>query len=92
MVTLKQVKDHLRIDGDEEDEHLVHLIETAKVSIENDLRRTFEGEVPPPVQHAALLLIGHWYAHREEIVQGTSVAVLPRASKSLLSPYRRLVG
>lgn len=91
MVTLQRVKDHLRIVGDEEDEYLVHLIDAARVSIEKDLRRTFEGEVPPPVQHAALLLIGHWYAHREDVVPG-AMTELPRASRALLSPYRRLVG
>lgn len=91
MVTLQHVKNHLRIDGDEEDEYLVHLIDAARVSIENDLRRTFEGEVPPPVQHAALLLIGHYYENREE-ASAMSLHTIPRASRSLLSPYRRLVG
>lgn len=91
MVTLTQVKNHLRIDGDEEDEYLVHLIDAARVSIEKDLRRTFEGEVPPPVQHAALLLIGHYYENREE-ASAMSLHTIPRASRSLLSPYRRLVG
>lgn len=91
MVTLTQVKHHLRIDGDEEDEYLVHLIDAARVSIEKDLRRTFEGEVPPPVQHAALLLIGHYYENREE-ASAMSLHTIPRASRSLLSPYRRLVG
>lgn len=91
MVTLQQVKDHLRIVGDEEDDYLAHLIQVAQGSIENDLRRTFEGEVPPPVQHAALLLIGHWYANREDVAPG-AMTELPRASRALLSPYRRLVG
>jgi len=91
MVTLQRVKDHLRIVGDEEDDYLAHLIQVAQDSIENDLRRTFEGEVPPPVQHAALLLIGHWYAHREEVAPGTMVEI-PVAARHLLSPYRRLVG
>jgi len=91
MVTLQRVKDHLRIVGDEEDDYLAHLIQVAQDSIEKDLRRSFEGEVPPPVQHAALLLIGHWYAHREEVAPGTMIEI-PVAARHLLSPYRRLVG
>ena len=90
MVTLQQVKDHLRIVDDAEDAYLAHLIETARSVIENDCKRIFE-DPPAPVQHAALLLIGHWYAHREEVAPGTMIEI-PVAARHLLSPYRGLVG
>ena len=35
-----------------------------------------------------LLLIGHWYSNREEVVIGASVESLPAASEALLGPYR----
>ncbi|KQV78478.1 hypothetical protein ASD15_21945 [Massilia sp. Root351] len=37
---------------------------------------------------AALLMLGHLYANREDTVVGVSVAELPMGAKSLLSSYR----
>lgn len=37
---------------------------------------------------AMLLIIGHWYANRESVVIGVSVAELPMAVHALISPYR----
>jgi len=37
---------------------------------------------------AMLLIVGHLYGNREEVVVGTSVAQLPYASQSLLAPWR----
>lgn len=42
--------------------------------------------VPAPIKHAMLLLIGHWYEHREAV--GESMAELPMAVDALLSNYR----
>jgi uncharacterized phiE125 gp8 family phage protein len=44
---------------------------------------------PKPARQAILLLVGHWYAHREAVNAGT-VAVLPLAVEALLSPLRRV--
>lgn len=44
--------------------------------------------VPMPIKQAMLLMIGHWYAHREAVTdQGMSE--VPMAAKYLLAPYRR---
>lgn len=94
MVTLQMVRAHLRLDPDrtDEDELLAHLIKVASVAIENECKRTFPpGEVPEPVQHACLLLIGHYYEHREE-TSDVALQTIPLASARLISPYRRLVG
>lgn len=97
MLTLSQVKLHLRLDHDEEDELLDHLVQVARSAVEKELKRTWSEVVEAegvagaaPVQHAALLLIGHYYEHREEAAAG-AVTTIPRASKSLLFPFRRLV-
>lgn len=45
-------------------------------------------DVPAGIRHAALLLIGHWYANREAVVTGDSVAELPLAVKALIEPFR----
>ena len=46
--------------------------------------------VPQAIKQAALLMIGHWYANRETVAIGVSVAELPMAVHALLSPYRRV--
>ena len=47
---------------------------------------TSAGLVPPTLRHAQLLLIGHWYANREDVVIDNRVAAVevPRAAKDLL--------
>lgn len=43
--------------------------------------------VPPSIKHAALLMIGHWYEHREAATE-IDVKDLPMAVDALLYPYR----
>lgn len=45
-------------------------------------------DVPAPIKHAILLLIGHWYSQREAILVGVSSAPLPLAVEALLNPFR----
>jgi uncharacterized phiE125 gp8 family phage protein len=44
-------------------------------------------EVPAPMKHAMLLLIGHWFEHRESVTNGM-FQELPMSIDSLLIPYR----
>ena len=44
--------------------------------------------VPTPIKHAMLLLVGHFYEHREEVVVGITTARLPVAVEALLGPYQ----
>ena len=46
------------------------------------------GSVPGPVKQAMLLLIGHFYEHREAVVDGVVVTKVPLAVESLLSMSR----
>lgn len=46
--------------------------------------------VPAAIRAAALLLVGHWYENRENVVIGQTVAELPMAVNSLLAPFRRV--
>jgi uncharacterized phiE125 gp8 family phage protein len=49
--------------------------------------------VPADVRHAALVLIGHWYEHREAVVAGAAPVVVPLAYDALIAPHRtELVG
>jgi hypothetical protein len=40
------------------------------------------------IQAGILLIFGHLYANREDVVAGATVADLPQGSKHLLQPYR----
>lgn len=44
------------------------------------------------IRAAMLLILGHLYANREDVVAGVSVAELPMGSRALLAPYRQGMG
>jgi uncharacterized phiE125 gp8 family phage protein len=48
-------------------------------------------EVPAPIRHAILLMVGHFYENREAIVVGTISGDLPLGVDRLLAPYRRVM-
>ena len=41
-----------------------------------------------PFKSACLLMLGHLYANREDVVVGISATELPRGAQALLTPYR----
>lgn len=43
------------------------------------------GDVPETIRHALLLLVGHWFAHREPVLVGTIVTPVPYTVESLLA-------
>lgn len=45
-------------------------------------------DVPAPIRHALLLLIAHWYEHRDPIEIGSVDSNIPMAVSDLLTPYR----
>ncbi len=47
-------------------------------------------EVPAAIRQAALMLVAHWFEHREAVVTGTIATELPLAVRALLAPFRRL--
>jgi len=44
-------------------------------------------DVPAAIRQAILLMIGHWYDHRQAVMED-NVAETPMAAKSLLAPYK----
>lgn len=46
-------------------------------------------DTPAPVRHAILLLIGHWYEHREAAVSGHMSRDIALGVDALIAPYRR---
>ncbi len=44
-------------------------------------------DVPAPIRHALLLLVSHWYEHRDPAEIGTEHARVPAAISALLAPW-----
>lgn len=54
-----------------------------------DAKRTYRGMVVnDQIKAAALLILGHLYANREEVVTAVTVEKLPMGAQSLLRPFR----
>ena len=52
-------------------------------------RQTMDGMVVnEAIQAAVLLIVGHLFANREDVVAGVSVAQLPNGAEWLLQPYK----
>ncbi|WOU51616.1 head-tail connector protein [Citrobacter portucalensis] len=104
MLDQNVVKQHCRIDTDfTGDDALLTLYTGAAAHyVQTWTRRTlYEKEDSPSyvddpapillnddVKAAMLLMIGHWYANRESVVVGQTVAEVPFAVEALLQPYR----
>lgn len=55
------------------------------------------GDTPPMVVNdlvlaAVLLIVGHLYGNREDVITGTIATELPQGSRALLAPYRKGLG
>ena len=97
VVTVDEVKTHLRIEDDDEDSYIAGLIAQAQAAAEDFCRVSFEPEdpkgleaavpVPEPVRLAVLLMVSHYYENRDNpdrAVYGT----MRIAFENLLYPYR----
>lgn len=47
-------------------------------------------DVPQPIRHAILLLVAHWYEHRDPLEIGSAGAAIPAPVSDLLKPYREV--
>jgi uncharacterized phiE125 gp8 family phage protein len=47
-------------------------------------------DIPQPIRHAILLLVAHWYEHRDPLEIGSAAAAIPPAVSDLLKPYREV--
>jgi uncharacterized phage protein (predicted DNA packaging) len=67
MLELREIKDFLRIDGDEEDKLLVSLSVTARELVEDVLRHRLDEyeKVPESVRQAMLIMVATLYEERQ---------------------------
>lgn len=84
MLTIEEVKEFLRLDTDAEDGYISVLLLLAKELCENYLRKELPNEQIESIRLAQLLVISHYFEHRD----GTP---LPKAVYRLLDNYRNEV-
>ena len=87
VLTVDEVKQHLRIEYDEEDELIEKLILQAQATAEDFCRVSFEEDVPEPVRLACLLFVSYHYENRD-IPDMTTYKSMRMAFEHLLYPHR----
>ena len=104
LLDLATVKLHLRVDDSAEDALIGLYVTAAEEFAMQFLGRTIYATelargldtagivINPAIQAALLLIVGHLYANREDVLAGVSVAQLPNGSQYLLQPYRAGLG
>lgn len=91
-VTVDELKQHLNIDYEGEDEYLVSLIETAQVSVETAIQRpltdrlTEDGELNPMLKHAIKIMAGGLYANRDPVAYAQPRPI-PYTLSYLIKPH-----
>ena len=87
IVTVDEVKTHLRIQHDEENGYLESLIRQAQATAEDYCRVQFSEPAPEPVRLAILLFVSHYYENRDN-PDRVMYATMRIAFENLLYPYR----
>lgn len=87
IVTVDEVKTHLRIQHDEEDGYLEGLIKQAQATAEDYCRVQFSEPAPEPVRLAILLFVSHYYENRDN-PDRVMYSTMRVAFENLLYPYR----
>lgn len=87
ILTVQEVKTHLRIQHDEEDELISTLIAQAQAAAENFCRVQFSERAPEPVRLAVMLMVSHYYENRDNSDKQTYVT-MRIAFENLIYPYR----
>lgn len=87
-VTLDEVKLHMRVDHNAEDDYIKGLILAAETHVGAFLGDALPDPMPAPVRAAVLLLIGDLYENRER--QADRTLSENTAYSLLLSPYRSM--
>lgn len=95
-LTLDSIKKHLNIDEyfHDDDAYLVDLGNVAESSVERHIAYSLDkiaedhgGELPMPIIHAMLLMIGSFYQNRESVAFASS-SKIPLAYEYLIALYQ----
>ena len=86
IVSVDELKTHLRIQHSEEDSLLESLIAQAQAVAENICREAFENDAPEPVRLAVILMASYFYENRD-LSDKTGYTTMYAAFQALVSPY-----
>ena len=86
-VTVDELKTHMRIEHNDEDDYLSALIAAAQATAEDFCRRSFAEEMSEPVRLAIYLYVGFMYTYREGADQ-SAYRAMKQAFDALLWPHR----
>ena len=89
IVTLEEIKAHLRIQQNDEDAYLTNLIVMAQAAAEGFCKAVFISPAPEAVRLAVLLFVGHYYEYRDSSDKHAYLA-MRMAFEALLWPHRDL--
>lgn len=104
LLDLATVKLHLRVDDSAEDALISLYVTAAEEFAMQFLGRTIYANtlaqgadtagivINAAIQAALLLIVGHLYANREDVLVGVSATQLPNGAQYLLQPYRSGMG
>ena len=92
-ITLNELKEHLRVEFNDDNAYLTTLINVAECAVANEMERELSdvavgGVLPPALKHAIMVLCGDLYNNRESVAFSTPAEV-PLSFKYLLAPYKR---
>lgn len=87
IVTLSELKAHLRIQHDDEDEYLGSLIRMAQAAAEDFCLMVFPDPAPEPVRLAVMLMASHYYEYRDS-PDRFALRAMRMSFESLLWPHR----
>lgn len=87
ILSVDEVKTHLRVQHDEEDSYIEGLIRQAQAAAEEFCRVTFPQPAPETARLAALLMVSHYYENRDNPDKQVYLAMRV-AFENLLYPNR----
>ena len=87
VVSVDEVKNHLRIQHDDENSYLESLIVQAQAAAEDFCRVTFDSNAPETVRLAVMLMVSHFYENRDNPDKQVYLT-MRMAFENLLYPHR----
>lgn len=90
IVTLADLKAHLRVEHNDDDDQIVGMLEAARGYVESwcGPLDDIAGAMPAGLVHALKLYVCHLYENREPVNIGSSGAETPMGFFDLIDPYR----
>jgi uncharacterized phage protein (predicted DNA packaging) len=93
ILTLEDIKRHLNVDFNEDDELITSMMEAAEASIENSIGVPLADFVsdgfPADLKHAIRIMTANFYEFREGFTHG-KIQQVPFTLAHLIAPYKKL--